>query len=226
MGVDGIAASPVDAQRLSEVVQIAKEEGIVVAGFFDEIPLANLNYVVDEFACGVIIGENAARWIDDKIDGQANVFILGNDADNGMLRRRKGIDSVLEGIDSVHVVSRKSAQTIDEAEKAATSVLSMYANINVVICVSDEFALVVLEVTEDPRFDNENYYIGGAGYTLEAIGLMNEAGNFMRSTVDFDPYQAGRQIAQMLADAIVNGSYGKTEYMSMDSYWQNLLGWE
>jgi len=174
----------------------------------------------------VIIGENAARWIDEKVDGPANVFILGNDADEGMLMRRKGIDSVLEGAGSVHVVSRKNAQTVGEAEKAATSVLSMYANINVVICVSDEFALVVLEITEDSGFGNENYYIGGAGYTLEAIGLMNEAGNFMRSTVDFDPYQAGRQIAQMLADAIVNGSYGKTEYMQMDSYWQNLLGWE
>ncbi len=226
MGVDGIVASPVDAQRLSEAVRSAKEAGIVVAGFYNEIPQANLNFVLDEYACGVIIGENAARWIDEKMTGAANVFILGNDAQMGMHLRRQGIDSVLKGIDSVRVVSRINAATPDEAEKAALEVLDMYPYINVVICVSDEYAFAVLDATDDLSINNENYYIGGAGYTSKMIVQMNEAGNFVRSTVNFVPYQAGRKIAQLLAEAVVNDSFGKTEYMKIGSYWQNLLGWE
>lgn len=226
MGVDGIAASPVDAQRLSQAVLSAKEAGIVVAGYYNEIPLANLNFVLDEYASGVIIGENAARWIDEKIMGTANVFILGNDDDIGMNQRRQGIESVLRGVSKVRVVSRINAATLGDAEKSALEVLSKYKYINVVICVSDEYALAVLDAVRDLRIDNETFYIGGAGYTRKMIVEMNKAGNYLRSTVDFDPYQAGREIAELLAEAVVNDSFGRTDYMEPRSYWQNLLGWE
>ena len=233
MGVDGIAASPVDAERLTEVVLQARELGIRTAGFYEQIPSADVNFVIDDFACGVLVGESAARWIEEKLDGSANVFIIGNDETQGMLQRRKGIESILAGIDGVHIVSRKNAATMDEATSAADNVLAMYPNIDTVICVSDELALGVVEAVQNLdteavqnlAIEEENFYIGGAGYTDEAIKEMNSAGSFFRSTVNFDPYQAGRDIARILAETIVYGAQGSTNYFGMVSYWQNLLVW-
>jgi ribose transport system substrate-binding protein len=226
MGVDGIAASPVDAARLNGAVVKAKDAGIASVGFYDAIPLANRNYVLDEYACGVLIGENAVRWIEEKVTGPANVVIIGNDADEGMRQRREGIDSALAGISPVRVVSRISVTSVIEAKKSAIEIMSKYNYINVVICVSDAYAFAALEAVKELKIKKDNYYIGGAGYTSKMVEEMNETGSKLRSTVNFDPYQAGRMIAQMLAQADVKDYFGKTDDMSMKSYWQNLLGWE
>lgn len=233
MGVDGIAAAPVDAERLSDVVIGARKFGIASAGFYEQIPSADVNFVIDDFACGVLIGENAARWINEKLDGSANVFLLGMDESEGMLQRRKGIESILADINGVHVVSRKNAATRDEAEKTADTVLAMYPNIDVVICVSDELALGVAEAVQNLddetvqnlAIETAKFYIGGAGYTSEAIIEMNAEDSYFRSTINFDPYQAGRDIARILADTIVYGAQGSVTYFGMESYWQNLLVW-
>jgi ribose transport system substrate-binding protein len=226
MGVDGIAASPIDSLRLEEVVRAAQDEGIVVAGFYKEIPQANVNFVMDEFAYGELLGQNAKRWIDEKITGSARVFILGNNNDEGFSQRQEGIESVLSDIKALRVVSRKNETTAVEARKTAYDVLDTYKTINVVICVDDAYALEVLEAVKDLNIETENFYIGGGGYTSDAIQKMNIAGSYFRSTVMLDPYQAGRQMARMMAEAVVKGSYGRRVYMDFESYWQNLLRWE
>ena len=84
----------------------------------------------------------------------------------------------------------------------------------------------MLEVTYDIELEAENFYIGGAGYTEDAVQEMNVKASPFRSTVNLSPEQNGRLLASMMAEAVVNGVGQETMFFTPINYWQNTLGWE
>lgn len=225
MGVDAIAASPVDAQHLETIAAKARDTGIIVAGFFEEIHGADVNFIVDDYVYGVLLGENAVRWIDEKLGGKAKVLLLCSDADKDDILKGNGIEDTIGEHESALILSRQRVVSKKEATSITELMFEEYAGINVIVCDSDELALGALDAVKNLRAKDETFYIGGAGYTDAAIEKMNDAGSYFRSTVDMQPYQAGKDIARIMADYVVNGSKGGTLYLKTTSYWQNLLGW-
>lgn len=226
MGVDAIAASPVDAQHLETMTAKAQDAEIIVAGFFEEIPNADVNLIMDDYEFGVLIGENALRWIDEKLDGKAKVLLFCTDENKQAILTGDGIDDTLGEYSGVQIISRQSVESEEEAQTATELAFGQYAGINVIVCDSDESALGALNAVNSLRIEDKMFYIGGAGYTQTAIEKMNEAGSYFRSTVDMQPYQAGKELARIMADYVVNGAKGDALYLTTTSYWQNLLAWQ
>ena len=225
MGADAIAAAPVDAQYLEDIVESAREAGIITGGFYKKIQGADFNYALDEYDLGYIIGQNASKWIEEKLNGRANLILMLNDSDEFLRTRGSGIRDVLESLDDVRIVDEASVDSVPDAKVAADSLLGIHLGVNVIVCISDEYAIGILEVTRDLDIENENLYIGGAGYTDEAVREMNENGSYFRSTVNLSPEEAGRLLAQMMAKAVVGGVENDTVFFEPQSYWQNLLNW-
>jgi ribose transport system substrate-binding protein len=225
MSVDAIAAAPVDPQHLETIALKAQEKGIITAGVFKKLLGADFNYTLDEYDLGFMIGQNALRWIDERLDGRANVVLMLNNSDEFLKLRGDGIRDAFDGTSGIRIVAIKSVDSVPDAKVAVDSVLSTYLGINVVVCITDEYAIGVTEVTNDLDIDDNNFYVGGAGYTDEAVRMMNEAGSYMRSSIDLSPYETGWMLGEMMATAVVNGIEQDTKHFEPKTYWQNKLNW-
>jgi ribose transport system substrate-binding protein len=86
-------------------------------------------------------------------------------------------------------------------------------------------ALGAWQAVQNIGIDDDDFFIGGADYTDEAIAAMNEEGSYFRVSTDIGPYQSGRDIAKVMADYAMNGSKGETFYFDMIGHWQDSLNW-
>lgn len=225
MEVDAIAAAPVDAMRLQDMVTAANEKGIIVSGFNGTIPGADFNYTVDEYNLGYMMGQNALRWINEKLDGKGRVLLVLNDTNEALKIRGNGIEDALSEANGVNIVDTKSADSVPDAKNATVDALGIYRYINVIVCINDAYAIGVTEVVGDLEIDTENFYIGGAGYTEDAVADMDESASPFRSTVNLSPYENGKLLAKLMAQAVVNGVEESQLNFEPESYWQKPLGW-
>lgn len=225
MEVDAIAAAPIDVMRLQDMVTAANEKGIVVSGFYSAIPGADFNFTLDEYNLGFLMGQNAVKWIDEKLNGSGRVFLVLDDTDEALKLRGNGIEDALSEAKGVRIMDSRSVDSVPDAKNAAVDVLDNNSYVNVIICVNDDYAIGVTEVALDLEISNENLYIGGAGYTEDAVQDMNEPNSPFRYTVNLTPYEYGKLLAKTMAETVVNGV--KQDKMSFEpqSYWQNALNW-
>ncbi len=225
MGVDAISACPVDTRSLEEVTAKAKEAGIIVVGEAQGIANADANVIVDDYAYGVANGEAAAKWINEKLGGEAKVLILGLDHVEAVVLRGNGMEDVIKEKTNAEIVSRQSAESIEQAMQVTETVLTANPDINVIACVNDQLALGAMQAVQNLGIVDENFYIGGADYTNEAVAAMEEAGSYFRVSSDIQPYQTGIDIANVMYDYVMNGSKGETLYFDIVPQWQTSLGW-
>ena len=225
MGVDAISACPVDTRSLEEVTAKAQEAGIIVVGEAQGIANADANVIVDDYAYGVANGEAAAKWINEKLGGEAKVLILGLDHVEAVTLRGNGMEDVIKEKTNAEIVARQSAESIEQAMEVTETVLTANPDINVISCVNDQLALGAMQAVQNLGIVDENFYIGGADYTDEAIAAMEEEGSYFRVSSDIQPYQTGIDIADVMYDYVMNGSKGETFYFDIVPQWQTSLGW-
>lgn len=226
MGVDAISACPVDTKSLEEITTVAQEAGIIVVGEAQGIANADANVIVDDYGYGVVNGENAARWINERLGGEAKVLLLCLDHVEAVILRGDGMNDKITELTNAEIVSRQSAQSIEEAMTVTETILQANPDINVISCVNDQLALGAWQAVQNMGIEDENFYIGGADYTDEAIAAMNTEGSYFRVSTDIKPYQTGVDIADVMYDYVMNGSKGETLYFDMVGHWQDALGWE
>jgi ribose transport system substrate-binding protein len=227
MGVDAISACPVDTRSLEDATAAAQNAGIVVVGEAQGIENANANVIVDDYGYGVINGEAAARWINEKLGGEAKVLVITLDHVEAVILRADGtIDKITE-LTNAEIVARQAARTIEEAMNIAETVLQANPDVNVIACINDQLALGAWQAVQNLGIVNENFYIGGADYTDEAIAAMNEPGSYFRMSTDILPYQTGRDLVDVMYRHVTDPSapMGEVIYIPMEAKWQDGLGW-
>lgn len=226
MGVDAISACPVDTKSLEEVTTRAQEAGIVVVGEAQGIANADANVIVDDYGYGVVNGEAAAKWINEKLGGEANVLLLCLDHVEAVILRGNGMNDKITELTNATIVARQSAQTIEEAMNVTETMLQAHPEINVISCVNDQLALGAWQAVQNMGIEDENFYIGGADYTDEAIAAMNTEGSYFRVSTDIQPLKTGADIVDVMLDYVQNGPKEQsTLYFDMVPHWQDALGW-
>ncbi len=105
-GVDGISACPVDTKSLEAITAQAQEAGIIVVGQAQGIANADANIIVDDYGYGVVNGENAAKWINEKLGGEAEVLILGLDHVEAVILRGNGMEDKISELTNAKIVAK------------------------------------------------------------------------------------------------------------------------
>lgn len=227
MGVDAISACPVDTRSLEDATSLAQDAGIIVVGQAQGIANADANVIVDDYGYGVINGEAAARWINEKLGGEAKVLVITLDHVEAVILRADGTIDMITELTNAEIVARQAAQTIEEAMNVAETVLQAHPDITVIACINDQLALGAWQAVQNLGIENENFYIGGADYTDEAIAAMNEPGSYFRMSTDIQPYQTGIDIVDVMYDYVTDPSKpkGETFYFDMVPQWQDGIDW-
>ncbi|MGA2546571.1 MAG: sugar ABC transporter substrate-binding protein [Rectinemataceae bacterium] len=225
MGCKAMGACPVDQRGLQAVTQKAIDKGMIVVSEAQKIDNASGHIIVDDYGYGVVNGTNAAKWINNKLGGKAEVLLITLDHVEAVKLRGDGIEDTIKKLcPNAVIVARQYAESMERAMNIADTVLTAHPKVQVIACVNDQLALGALAAIQSKGIKDKNFYVGGADYTAEAQAKMKLPGSYFRVTVDIGPRQAGMDVAQMMYDYIKNGSKGETKFFTMTSHWQDGCG--
>ena len=136
-GCDVIMINPVDPDAVEDVCAKAREAGIKVVCWDNEMENTDVNWVIENYDLGCVIGEQAAAFINEKFeDGKCEVAVLGYPQTPILLEREEGILAKLEEIaPNAEVVANQPAINPTEGLDAMETILQAHPEVKVVCCI-------------------------------------------------------------------------------------------
>jgi ribose transport system substrate-binding protein len=133
-GVDVLIVHPADPAGAEFALKEAREAGVKVIAWDDDLKNADLAWLIENHQLGYVIGEEAAKWINEKLGGTAEVAILNYPQLPILLERGNGIrDAITKLAPKAKIVAETSA--INPAEGIAKMETIFQSNPNVkVVC--------------------------------------------------------------------------------------------
>lgn len=224
--VDAMMIAPIDQNALQILVETAKGEGIAIVAEAQPIDNAHGLYIVNEYEYGVAIGTNAATWINEKLNGKAEVIIISQDNVEPVIQRGNGIQDTIEKMcPGATIVARQAGDSPEKGMKIVESVLQTHPNVKVIVGNNDSGALGGYEAVKALGLNTPDFFVGGADATAEALAKMIEPDSVYRATVDILPYESGAYVADMLYRYVTEGTPVDQEivWMTMTPVWQDDL---
>jgi ribose transport system substrate-binding protein len=222
--VDAICISPIDQRGIESVVAKAIQKKIVVVSEAQGIKNAQANIIVNDYDYGVANGKNAAKWINEKLGGKAEVLIIAQDNVEAVKLRGNGMEDVIKKeCPNAKIIARQTGDTPELAMKIAETILQSHPNIKVIAAVNDSSAIGAYEAVKAMKKNTADFYIGGADATDQVKAKMLEAGSVIRVTVDIDPYGTGKKCVDVMLDYLKTKPKGETFYFDMIPIWQKDL---
>lgn len=129
MGVDGIMLNALDTSAVEDVIQKAMDAGIKV-GVYPSMENVTFNFVFDEYDWGYTEGEEAAKWIDEKLGGSATIMSFAQAENSAVMERYQGIvDGVNENVKDPSKVVWLEYSGTDNTSEAMTAMESVLQRI-------------------------------------------------------------------------------------------------
>ena len=225
-GVDCVIACPIDSNALIAPTEQLQADGIAVISFAQVIDNANAIFTLDEYSYGVVIGTNAAKWINEKLGGKAQVLIISQDNVEAVVDRGNGIQDTIEELcPEAEIVARQAGDNPTKGMEITENIMQQYPDVRVITGNNDSGPLGAYEAILGLGLDEQamsEFYIGGADATPEACAKMVEEGSIYRATVDLAPYQTGLDCVNMLAEFLANGipEEATVSYFNFVPVWQ------
>lgn len=228
MGVDGIVITPIDENAVMDVVDKAKEAGIVVVALAQPISNANGQYTNDQYEYGQMIGTAAADFINSKLSDQEKVEVIVISQDNVEACIARGdaiVDTITEKCPNAVIAARQAGDTTPAAMEVAESCLTAYPDAKIIAAVNDSAALGAVEAAVGLGLADDTFGVFGADATNEGLAKMKEEGSIFRATVDVLPAEGAAYALSMCEDMIINGCPDtiRDELMSQEIITQDSL---
>ncbi|MBR9946569.1 sugar ABC transporter substrate-binding protein [Clostridiaceae bacterium Marseille-Q4145] len=136
-GMDAIVVNPVDPDAIEEVCKQARDAGILVFSWDEEMENSDINWLIENYDLGAEIGTQAAEWINDKFDdGKCEVVVLGYPQTPILLQRENGIiDKLNELAPNAEIVANQPAIDTTEGLNAMETILQAHPDVKVVCCI-------------------------------------------------------------------------------------------
>lgn len=205
-GIDVIAIHPAEINSLEPIMQKARDAGIKVFCWDEDTDNADVSWLVDNFEFGKAIGGEAAKWINEKLGGNAEVAIVEYSVYSNLIKRADGIAAAIkEQSPNAKIVVRDSAINAAEGMPMAESFLQSYPNIKVVACIGDGSAIGVNEAVKASGKAAADFGIFAADATEEACDKIIKPEEPFRASVSLGtPEQLANQVYDICMK-LVNG---------------------
>jgi ribose transport system substrate-binding protein len=172
-GVDIIVIQPAEANAVEAPLAAARAKGIKVYCWDEDIENADLNWLIDNYELGRMIGKAAADWIKLKYDGKVDVAILDYPQLEILLKRGNGIAAAIsEYAPEATVVARDSAINPTEGMSKTETFLQGHPEIRVIAAIGGGGAIGANEVVKGSGKPIDEFGIFAADATPEELVAM------------------------------------------------------
>ncbi len=200
MGIDALVVTPVDSEKLVEVLEAAKEQGvyiIVLDTNVDGEDLADCTITSDNYEAGVIVGEYFLEK-----NPEAKVIVMTHEATQSGRDRVQGFLDTVASNDKIEIVKKIECQgQVEIAMPKLQEAIDEGVGFDNVFCLNDLASVgVVAALEENDMLDQVGVY--GVDGSPDAKALIQEG--MMEATAAQFPSQIGRQAAEVIYQ-LLNG---------------------
>ena len=201
-GVDAIVLVTFDPAADS-AIKDAMDAGIKVVVAGCETPNYSYNVISDNTLIGNCIGQMATDWVNNTLDGKAEIAILSSKGSQSGADRAAGIQKTIEENlpDSEIVLVQDPGSEAGDGTAFADNLLLQYPDVNVVCSISDDRALEVYEAFKAANHTGEDVAIFGCDCNAQALKDIKD-GTCYRGSADTGNY--GQEIVDILP-ALLSG---------------------
>ena len=206
-GVTGIAIAPLSKDASIANLKEAAAKGIKVAitnmSISDTSFLAG-GFTSDDASNGKIVGDNAAKFIKEKLGGKAKVAIV--DFDHQLPEQSKarygGFEAGLKaaGVEYT-VVAHQSANLQEDALANTTDMLTANPDIQVIFACNEGGTIGAAMAVKQAGLAGKVYVFGYDG-SDQLTSMILSSDNILQGTVAQDPYSQGYRAVEALAKAL------------------------
>lgn len=219
MGVDGIMLNALDTSAVEDVIKQAMEAGIKV-GVYPSMDDVTFNFVFDEYDWGYTEGQEAAKWIDEVLGGEATIMSFAQAENAAVMERYQGIvDGVNENVqDPSKLVWLEYAGTDNTSEAMTTmeSVLQAHPETRMVLCAQDSAAVGAYQAVISSSLPQDEFFVAGCDGISEALGYIQEGTPYRLTIANAKPTsQMGYELVQNLSMAIAGLDYESPYYAAV-----------
>jgi ribose transport system substrate-binding protein len=181
-GVEALVILPLDPNAIAGVARRAQDRGIVVVGYSDHIPGEDGYDVFNHRQGAQIVGEYAAQWIRENLEGKAQVAVLAFDQVEVGRQRIDGALAAIEaaGVDA-NVVARQEAADAATGLTTMQSILQAHPDTNVVIGVNDDVILGASQAFAAAKKPKDEIFIAGFDGNRQAMQRILD-GDYIKAT--------------------------------------------
>ncbi len=197
--VGALVVAPIDPDSsvaaLQQMIWSGAYVGAVVA------PPATSILNAPQYLTGKTLGDAAASYIADRLNGAANVVLLTHDSLEFLAPRFAAMRDSLRKLPGVTIVADISPQTVDRAGGARTmrTVLLAETQIDVVLG-ADTVVLGALDAMRDAGQARADQFFGGIDGELDAITELSTPGSPYKTTISLASPVFGYAMGQHAAD--------------------------
>jgi ABC-type sugar transport system substrate-binding protein len=212
---DAIIITAIDPKAVMPAIKKARAQGIVVIAHTDKLEEYDAWVAADEYDMGMTLGQEAGKWIKDRLGGKAEVAVLNYDLMPQVIKRKQGmIDGIKKYAPAAQVVADVLGGTPEKGMADAENFMQAHPNVKVIVSVNDGGALGALQAVKAAKKATPDFFIGGIDATQEALSKI-AAGEVYRATVDQSAKTAGETCVDLALKAINKQPYQKDYHQQL-----------
>lgn len=173
----GVIAAPVDPASLAPSIQKLIWRGSYVGMVVPPPATTILN--APQYLTGKVLGDAAASYIKNQLNGKADVVLLTHDTLQFLAPRFVALRDALKDIPGVNIVADISPATVDVEGGFATMSTVLLANPNVdVVLGADTVVLGALAALRKAGKDRPDQFLGGIDGEPQAVAEIKKGGPY------------------------------------------------
>ena len=195
-GVDALVVHAADPVGIEAVLAEARKAGIKVFAWDDNLQNADIAWLIDNYELGYMIGEKAANWINEKLDGKAEVAVLDYPQLPILLERGNGIvDAITKLAPGAKIVAKQSAINVSEGQAKMETIFQANPNVKVVAAIGGGGAVGANEAAKAAGKISDDFGIFAADATdPEIAAIKANEGNRMSVMITGGPNEIAKEI--------------------------------
>jgi sugar transport system substrate-binding protein len=202
-GVNGIAIAPLSPDASIANLKEADAKGIKVA--ITNMSISDPSFLVggftsDDRSNGKIVGENAAKFIQDKLGGAAKVAIVDFDhqlPDQSKARYGGFEDGLKEAGVTYEVVAHQSANLQEDALAKTSDMLTAHPEIQVIFASNEGGTVGAAMAVKQAGLAGKVYVFGYDG-SDQTTSMVLDSDDVLQGVVTQDPYHMGYNAVEAL----------------------------
>ncbi|MBC7739090.1 MAG: sugar ABC transporter substrate-binding protein [Candidatus Saccharibacteria bacterium] len=197
--VGALVVAPIDPVLSKMAVQQVIWSGAYVGAIVPPPATSILN--APQYLTGKTLGDAAAAYIADKLNGQANVVLLTHDSLEFLAPRFAAIRDSLRSLPGVTIVADVSPRTVDRAGGAETMRIILLAEAQIdVVLGADTVVLGALDAMRAAGQARPEQFFGGIDGETDAITELTTPGSPYKTTINLAAPIFGYAMGQHAAD--------------------------
>ena len=175
--VDGILCQCISVETMKDTLKHAMDAGIPVGIYpYDTSVGATTYFGYNEYDWGYSLGENAADWINSKLDGSAKILNVITTLEEAAVQRSQGWQDAIKALCDESKLEWVTVEATSSEDAMATTESALQANpdVDMVLVYNDEMGIVAYQAIVQSGLDTTNMYLGSCDGTDTVLDYVQE----------------------------------------------------